>query len=600
MVKVSKKTLFIVAGVTLCLIILVVWQVVSRVEAEQEVPFDWRSDWAVAEGFALSIDTEGYHLPTAIAFVPQPGSGPKDPLYFITELRGRVKVITNDRSVYTFAEDFFQLQPEKELPEFEGETGLAGICLAPEQGYVFVTFAYEDAEGILRNNIMRFESKPQTFSLEPTGQLAFTDLFDEYEAAISHQIGSCQVADDTLYVSVADGWQFDQSQKVDSLLGKVLRMTLDGQPAPDNPFHQDGDTKKAADFVWAYGFRNPFGLKAVGDRLFVADNGSDIDRFLEVRAGENYLWNGSDWSIGARADVALAPDVGPAQVDYYPRSVTLFPNQYRQSFFVATSKPEEAGVLRIGYSLDKERALGAPEYFLKYQGTPRQFVVGVAFGPDGLYFVPILPDAEGRSAIFKVAYSPDEQHPFLMIHTKEPESLMREKGCFGCHQLNSEGGTDAPPLDQRPMVDRLETRLNSEAYIEHLAEIDRLDREPFRSFREARVEVLQAENREKLRTWMIYHIMEPRFDNPYSQMPNLGLSKTEATVITDYLLKEKSFTERGKEAILQVLPASPLPRHLFFAFGGGFVAGALLLAVFLVVKNKLAIRERRVVEGGHG
>lgn len=588
----NSKSL-IIAFVVVCLLALVAWAVVTATAGSEEVPFDWQSQWAVAEDFALHMDTEGYHLPTAIAFVPQPGTEPKDPLYFVTELRGQVKVITNDRSVYTFARDFFQLQPEKELPEFEGETGLAGICLAPEQGYVFVTFAYQDVEGILHNNIMRFESEPHTFSLEPTGQLAFTSLFDDYEAAISHQIGSCQVSDDYLYVSVADGWQFDQSQQVDSLLGKVLRMTLDGQPALNNPFYQDGDAQKAADFVWAYGFRNPFGLKAIGERLFVADNGSNIDRFLQVHAGENYLWDGSDWSIGARADVALSPDVGPAQIDYYPQSLALFPEQYRQSFYVATSKPEVAGILRLGYSLDEERSIGVPEYFLRYRGTATQIVAGIALGPDGLYFAPILPDAEGRSAVFKVTHSPEQQHPYLLIHNQEPESLMREKGCFGCHQLGAEGGTGGPSLDQQPMIDRLETRLNSEAYIQHVAEIDRLDREPFRSFKEARIEVLAAEDQEKLRTWMIYHILEPKFDNPYSQMPNLGLSKTEAAIITDYLLKEKSFVERGQEALLQVLPRSPKPRHLAFAFAGGLVVGASFLALSLVIAGRLSQYKKR-------
>ncbi|MCI0481371.1 MAG: hypothetical protein L0213_07270, partial [Candidatus Dadabacteria bacterium] len=59
----------------------------------------------------MAIDTEGYSFPTSIAFVPEPGSGPRDPLYFVTELRGRVKVVTNDRSVHTFAEDIFRFEP---------------------------------------------------------------------------------------------------------------------------------------------------------------------------------------------------------------------------------------------------------------------------------------------------------------------------------------------------------------------------------------------------------------------------------------------------------------------------------------------------------
>jgi hypothetical protein len=49
-----------------------------------------QEDWAVPEGFSISIDPQGYHYPTAIAFVPDPGDDPKDPLYFVTELRGKV------------------------------------------------------------------------------------------------------------------------------------------------------------------------------------------------------------------------------------------------------------------------------------------------------------------------------------------------------------------------------------------------------------------------------------------------------------------------------------------------------------------------------
>lgn len=563
---------------------LAVWPLIRPVQADDTESFDWRADWAVPEGFALHIDTEGYTFPTAIAFVPEPGSDPKDPLYFVTELRGRVKVVTNDRSIYTFAENFFQLQPEQELPEVEGETGLAGICLAPEQGYVFVTFAYQDSESVLRNNVVRFESGPNIFSLKPTGQTAFTVLFANYESAISHQIGSCQVADDFLYVSVGDGRQTKESQNVDSLLGKILRLTLDGQPVPDNPFYDASDDQKAADFVWSYGLRNPFGLKAISDRLFVADNGSDIDRLLEARAGENYLWDGTDWSIGARAELALSPDVGPAQLEFNAPGSTALPAEYEQSFFMAASKPEVTGIVRLAYSLDEDRVFGVPQYLLRYQGSEMQIVVGVALGPDGVYVVPTLPNTEGRSFVLKVAYEPDRQHPFLISDGKEPRTLMWEKGCFGCHQLGDEGGTAGPALNQPQMAERLNARLNSPEYLQTLQEVDRLDREPFVSFREARSEVMELEGQERLRMWMIYHMMEPKFDNPNSLMPNTGLSRAEATLITDYLLQERQrdFLDKGKDAVIRYLPAVILPRHLFFALAIGLVMGAVFSAALIL------------------
>ena len=100
-------------------------------------PEDWLRDWAIEEGFLIERDSIGYQLPTAIAFVPNPGIGAKDPLYFVTELYGTVKVITNDRSVFTFAENFYLLN------DTERHIGLTGICLELKQGYVFVTFTYQ-------------------------------------------------------------------------------------------------------------------------------------------------------------------------------------------------------------------------------------------------------------------------------------------------------------------------------------------------------------------------------------------------------------------------------------------------------------------------
>jgi hypothetical protein len=138
---------------------------VNGVATAQE---EWRNDWIVEEGFALAIDADGFEFPSAIAFVPEPGREPRDPLYFVTELRGSIKVVTNDRTVHTFADAFFDFEPEAELPAGKGQAGLAGICLEPERGYVFVTFAYHDEAGILRNNIARFGSVPGSFSLQPT------------------------------------------------------------------------------------------------------------------------------------------------------------------------------------------------------------------------------------------------------------------------------------------------------------------------------------------------------------------------------------------------------------------------------------------------
>ncbi|MDA0347754.1 MAG: PQQ-dependent sugar dehydrogenase [Verrucomicrobia bacterium] len=165
---------------------------------------DWKDDYAVAEGFRLEIDSQGYRFPTAIAFVPNPGTNPDSPLYFVTEIRGRLMVVSNDRTVRTFAEDFFKLEPVLELPEVAGEIGMAGLCLEPENGYIFVSYAYEDEAGLYRNGISRFQSEPGVFSLQPTSRKELAPIFKNYLSAVSHQIGPIAIYDGNIYVSIGD------------------------------------------------------------------------------------------------------------------------------------------------------------------------------------------------------------------------------------------------------------------------------------------------------------------------------------------------------------------------------------------------------------
>lgn len=172
----KKAVRGLVSLVVISGIFITVFTLARHVQAQEE--FDWRNDWTVKRGYTIKVDTEGYQLPTAIAFVPNPGNGPKDPLYFVAELKGTVKVITNDRSVHTFAEDFFDLgRVEAYGAEDSRELGMAGICLDPPRGYVFVTFVYQDSQRVLRNNVVRFESIPDIFALEPKSKVEFREIF---------------------------------------------------------------------------------------------------------------------------------------------------------------------------------------------------------------------------------------------------------------------------------------------------------------------------------------------------------------------------------------------------------------------------------------
>ena len=112
----------------------------------------------------------------------------------------------------------------------------------------------------------------------------------------NHIGGSLNIGpDNKLYLTIGDGFNAPNSQNLDSVFGKVLRINLDGSVPSDNPFF-DGDGPNI-DEIWALGLRNPW--KATFDdqtgRFWVGDvGGNDATTAYEevnlVTAGNNYGW----------------------------------------------------------------------------------------------------------------------------------------------------------------------------------------------------------------------------------------------------------------------------------------------------------------------
>ena len=111
--------------------------------------------------------------------------------------------------------------------------------------------------------------------------------------------------DGMLYITT--GWteNRDLPQDLNSLAGKILRVTPDGGIPDDNPFQGSP--------VWSLGHRNPQGLAWSDDgSLFAAEHGqSGHDEVNRIERGANYGWplmEGDETSAGMRTSLAHSGD----------------------------------------------------------------------------------------------------------------------------------------------------------------------------------------------------------------------------------------------------------------------------------------------------
>jgi glucose/arabinose dehydrogenase len=160
-----------------------------------------------------------------------------------------------------------------------GEGGLLGLAVDPgfpEEPYVY---AYHTADS--DNRISRLEYDPENGG----GGFGGTEVvLDGIPSASYHNGGRIGFGPDgLLYVGTGDAGREDLSQDTDSLGGKILRITADGEPAPDNPFGNP---------VYSYGHRNVQGLAWDDEgNLYATEFGQDeFDEVNLIEPGGNYGW----------------------------------------------------------------------------------------------------------------------------------------------------------------------------------------------------------------------------------------------------------------------------------------------------------------------
>lgn len=356
----------------------------------------------------------GFQLPVNIAFVPDPGSDPGSPFFYVTELYGMIKVVSRDGTVADYASGLLNFNPTGEFPG-SGEKGLTGVVVDPISKDVFVSMVYEDTSSTADPKphypkVVRFHSIDG--GRTAASSTTIIDMVGESEGP-SHQISNLTIGPDgKLYVHNGDGFETATAQNLDSFRGKVLRMNLNGSAVAHNPFYDASDGITARDYVFAYGLRNPFGgaWRAADGSHYEVENGPSVDRFARVIGGRNFGWNGFNPSMRNFALYSWDPAHAPVNIAFVqPESAfgSGFPFEKMDRAFVSESGPtyatgpQELGKRIVEFSPASNGSFAgqAPITLVEYTGTGKATAAGLAAGPDGLYFTDLYKDLSSSSPI---------------------------------------------------------------------------------------------------------------------------------------------------------------------------------------------------------
>lgn len=265
---------------------------------------------APVRAVALERVGDGFVAPTAMA-APNDGT---DRLFIVDQV-GQIWII--DSGGTKLSEPFLDVSdrmPEIGIDFGDGfvfdERGLLGLAFHPNfsrNGLFYVFYTVPLSAGDPENFNARNRVSEMRVSAADANRADLSServLLEILKPQFNHNGGQIAFGPDGfLYIGVGDGGNANDDgdghtpgigngQDKSTLLGKILRIDVDGDPygiPAGNPFVDDPGARPE---IYALGLRNPwrFSFDSQG-RLFVADVGQDLFEEVDiVTAGGNYGW----------------------------------------------------------------------------------------------------------------------------------------------------------------------------------------------------------------------------------------------------------------------------------------------------------------------
>jgi glucose/arabinose dehydrogenase len=345
--------------------------------------------------FDVVTVVEGLQNPWSVAFLP----GGK---MLITERPGRLRVLSTDGKLSA---------PVTGLPPVaaRGQGGLLDVVLDPAFAKNnLIYWSYSEP----RENIENFTAVARGKFVDDAAAPRVDEVQVIYHQAPSMasplHFGSRLVfgRDGTLFVTQGDRSIIAgrmQSQKMDSGIGKLVRINTDGSIPKDNPFVGKEGVRPE---IFSIGHRNvqAAALNPATGELWEIEHGTrGGDELNIVRKGKDYGWPTIAYGIeyqggaitgGIQQQAGMEqpiyywdPIIGPSGMTFYTGS--LFP-QWKGSLFVGGHGSRDL----VRLTIDREKITGEERLLRDLQPKP-EAIRDVRTGPDGALYV-LTDGAAGR------------------------------------------------------------------------------------------------------------------------------------------------------------------------------------------------------------
>ena len=367
----------------------------TKFAANAETPGFGEVEPYPVDRYAVEVYADGLTLPWDISWIPNGDT-------LVSERGGTLRVIRDGQmlsasvsglpDVYARSQaGLFEVQPH---PRFN------------ENSWVYLTYAHgTNGRNTLRLARARYVPTDDGANLEDLSLLFEADAFRNSRAHYGGRF--IFLPDDTLLLTSGEGYAYRQeAQKLDTHLGKTLRLTDTGEPAPDNPFL---NLSGALPEIWSYGHRNHQGIAVAADgTVYANEHGArGGDEVNIITPGTNYGWPLVTWGVdysGAQISpytetsgteqpiLYWTPSIAPASLMYY--NGEAFPDWQGLLFSAALATREirvvdPAAPAETQFSLLKELNVRVRD---------------VAMGPDG--YVYALTEGSGGGQVLRLVPKP--------------------------------------------------------------------------------------------------------------------------------------------------------------------------------------------------